>query len=104
MPQFNVYKNRNADSRATYPLLLDIQANLLDALQTRIVVPLTKLTANKKALQGATPVVVIDGEQYLLMTPQLAGVAARELGPLVASIADQRDIITAALDFVFFGI
>lgn len=104
MPQFSVHKNRNPQSRATYPYLVDLQAGLLDGLQTRVVAPLTKLTPGKKMLQGATPVVDLGGEKFLLMTPQLAGIAQRELGPVVGSLAAQRDAISAALDFVFFGI
>lgn len=104
MPQFSVHKNRNPHSRATYPLLVDIQADLLDGLQTRVVVPLTKLGSNKKVLEGATPVVAFGDEKYVLMAPQLAGIALRDLGPVVGSLAEQRATITAALDFIFLGI
>ncbi len=104
MPQFSVHKNRNPQSRNTYPYLVDIQASLLDGLQTRVVVPLAKLSPSRKVMQGVTPIVEIGTDQYLLMTPQLAGIAARDLGPAVDSLANQRDVITAALDFLFFGI
>jgi toxin CcdB len=39
-----------------------------------------------------------------MITPQLAGVAARELGPVVADASADRAVIIAALDFVISGV
>jgi toxin CcdB len=70
MGQFTVYENKNPRSEARYLLLLDAQADLLDELQTRWVIPLTKTVAlTKKPIAHLTPSIDIDGEQYLLMTP-----------------------------------
>jgi toxin CcdB len=105
MAQFAVYKNKNPRSKATYPLLVDAQANLLEDLQTRLVIPLTKTSAlTKRPIVGLTPPIEIEGERYLLMTPQLAGIARSELGPAVGSVADQRDAIVAALDLLITGV
>ena len=41
MPQFAVYKNRNEATRGRFPLLLDVQSDLLEPLDTRVVVPLS---------------------------------------------------------------
>ncbi|HWK50138.1 MAG TPA: CcdB family protein [Steroidobacter sp.] len=104
MTQFTVYKNKNPRSKATYPLLVDAQADLLDDLQTRLVIPLTKVAAlTKKPIARLTPSIEIGGEQYLLMTPQLAGIARSELGPTVGNVADQRDMIVSALDLLITG-
>ncbi len=43
MPQFAVYRNRNAATRARYPLLLDVQSDLLAGMGTRVVIPLVLL-------------------------------------------------------------
>ena len=40
MPQFTVHRNPNPGSKAAYPLLLDVQSDLLADLGTRVVVPL----------------------------------------------------------------
>jgi toxin CcdB len=54
MTQFTAYKNKNPRSKVTYPLLLDVQADLLDDLQTRIVIPLTKAPSlTKSPLRGS---------------------------------------------------
>lgn len=104
MAQFTVYKNKNPRSKTTYPLLVDAQADLLDELQTRPVIPLTKAPAlTKKPITRLTPSIDIDGAQYLLMTPQLAGIARSELGTAASSIADQRSAIISALDLLIAG-
>jgi toxin CcdB len=106
MPQFTVHRNRNAATRGRFPLLLNVQTDLLEELGTRVVIPLTPATvaARRSALQTLTPVCAVDGRDYLLLTPQLAGIAARELGPAVADLSSERPTILAALDLLFTGI
>ena len=105
MAQYSVYKNKNPQSKSAYPLLVDIQSDLLSELQTRVVVPLTKSAAlRKKPIRDLTPVVIVDGSQYLLLVPQLAGISVSELGPVVGSVAAQRDEIIAAMDFLVTGV
>ncbi|WP_129782192.1 CcdB family protein [Peristeroidobacter soli] len=104
MTQFTVYKNKNPRSKTTYPLLLDAQADLLDDLQTRLVIPLTKApTLTKKPIARLTPPITVAGEHYLLMTPQLAGILRSELGAAVGNVADQRSAILAAVDLLITG-
>jgi toxin CcdB len=104
MPQFTVYRNKNPRSKSTYPLLVDIQSDLLEDLQTRVVIPLTKAAAlAKKPLAHLTPALAFDGEDYVLMTPQLAGVGRTELGAAVGSLANERQTIVAAMDFLLTG-
>jgi toxin CcdB len=105
MPQFSVYKNKNAATKARVPYLLDIQSNLLSELETRVVVPLYAATAVKgKALTVLTPIFEIEGKEYVAMTPQLAGISKKELGAEVAELAARRGTIIAALDFLITGI
>ncbi len=105
MAQFDVYRNRNAASKARFPLLLDVQSDLLESLATRVVIPLAPLTATRaRKMDVLTPTLRVEGKNFLLMTPQLAGIAARELGPAVDSLAEHRDAIIAALDLLITGI
>jgi len=105
MPQFSVYKNTNAATRARFPFLLDIQSDLLDPLATRVVVPLAPADpARSRSMETLTPAIRVEGKDYLMITPQLAGVAARELGPVVANASADRVAIVAALDFLISGI
>jgi toxin CcdB len=104
MAQFTVYRNKNPRSKSTYPLLVDIQSDLLEDLQTRVVIPLTKTAAlAKKPLTHLTPVLAFGGENYVLMTPQLAGIGRAELGAAVGSLANERQTIVAAMDFLLSG-
>jgi toxin CcdB len=65
---------------------------------------LATAVARRAAMRTLTPVLVVDDKDYLLMTPQLAGVAARDLGPPVADLSGQRPAVLAALDLLFTGI
>ncbi len=104
MAQFTVYRNRNARTKATFPLLVDVQSDLLEDLQTRVVIPLSKAASlAKKPLSQLMPIVEFERGGYVLVTPQLAGVARSELGAPTGSLAGQRDAILAAMDFLLTG-
>jgi toxin CcdB len=105
MAQFAVYKNRNAATRGRFPLLLDVQSDLLQPLSTRVVVPLSPIaTAEQMAMKQLAPILAIDSKQYVMITPQLAGISTQELGKPLANLAAERSIIIAALDLLITGI
>jgi toxin CcdB len=104
MPQFSVYKNKNATTRARFPFLLDIQSDLLHPLATRVVVPLAPAGTRARSMQTLTPTIRVEEKDYLMVTPQLAGVATRELGAIVADASANRPAIISALDFLISGI
>ena len=104
MAQFSVYRNKNPRTKATFPLLVDVQSDLLEPLSTRVVVPMTKVAAlTKKPVSHLTPELSFGAERYVLITPQLAGVNRSQLGPLAGTLADERQTILAALDFLLTG-
>jgi toxin CcdB len=105
MPQFSVHRNQHVPTKARFPLLLDIQTNFLEELATRVVIPLAPQTASKsQKMNRLTPVVVVDGKQYIAITPQLSAIAKKELGPVVADLAADRADFISALDFLQTGI
>lgn len=104
MPQFALYRNRNPASRTRFPLLLDVQSDLLEPLATRVVVPLTPAgAAQTRAMQKLTPALKFDGKDYLMLTPQIAGIPARELGAIAGNLSIDRNSIVAAIDFLLAG-
>jgi toxin CcdB len=104
LAQFTVYRNKSARSKAVYPLLVNVQSDLLEDLQTRVVIPLSKAAAlAKRPVSQLTPLIEFEGTQYVLVTPQLAGIAQTELGPVTGSLAQSRDTIFAAMDFLLLG-
>ena len=105
MAQFSVHRNANPESSAAYPYLLDIQSDLIADLGTRVVVPLAPATTMQgKAIETLMPIFTIDGERFVMVTPQLAGVAKKQLGAVVAELSAQRHEIIAALDLLITGI
>ena len=104
MAKFTVHRNKNARSKAIYPFVVAVQSDRLDELQTRVVIPLTEAAAlAKKPVSRLTPLLDFEDGQYVLMTPQLAGIPRRELGPAAGSLAARRDTILAAMDFLITG-
>jgi toxin CcdB len=102
--QFTVYRNKNARSKTLFPLLVDVQSDLLEDLQTRVVIPLSKVAAlTRKPVSQLTPLIEFEESSYVLVTPQLAGVARSELGIAAGSVAQSRDVILAAMDFLLLG-
>jgi toxin CcdB len=105
MAQFAVYKNRNEATKGRFPLLLDVQSDLLEPLKTRVVVPLSPAsTARARALQTLTPNIRVAGKDYLMVTPQLAGISVHELGTVVDTVPGERGKIISAIDLLITGI
>ncbi len=104
MAQFDVYLNPNTATRKAIPYLLDVQADLLDSLATRVVVPLIKTGEMGLAAKHLNPQFKIKGEVVVMSTAELAGVTIRSLGDKVTSLKNKRDEIIAALDLLFTGI
>jgi len=105
MAQFDVYENRNPKTKRLMPFLLDVQSDLLSGLATTVVIPLCLATGAKPlAMARLTPQLNINNQDYLLLTPQLAGIARNGLGDAMINLAVYRDDIIGALDFLLTGI
>ena len=104
MAQFDVYLNPNAHTRKVIPYLLDVQADLLDTLATRVVVPLVLAEEMGLAAKHLNPQFKIKGAAVVMSSAELAGVSTRTLGDKVTSLKNKRDEIIAALDLLFTGI
>ena len=103
MAQFDVFENPNVETNQAVPFLLDVQADLLDALSTRVVVPLVASSPLNKAITRLSPQFTIQNSTVFMSTGELAGVSVRSFGEKVGSLKEQRHEILAALDFLFFG-
>lgn len=104
MSQFSVHRNLNPDSAASVPFLLVVQSDLIESLSTCVVVPLYPVSAMKEmAIRTLTPILEIDGEEYVAMTPQLAGIPRKLLGEEVARLPASRPEVMASLDLLITG-
>lgn len=96
MARFHVYSMRTGYA-------LDVQSNLLDGLNTRIMIPLVDADRVSHVMMRLNPRVVIDDRYYLLVTERMAAVPVTEIGALAADMTAKSDEINAALDFLFQG-
>jgi len=105
MSQFDVYINPSKKSREAYPYIIDIQNALISDIATRIVIPLGRLKhfRNEK-MDGLTPVVEYENEQFVLLTPQISSMSVKLLKNPVGSVESLIDEIIAAIDFAITGI
>ena len=103
MAQFDVYDNPNEHTKKNVPYLLDLQADLLNSLATRVVVPLVSASAMGKPIDHLNPQFQIKRKTVYMSTAELAGISVRALGEKVGSLKDHRNIIISALDFLFTG-
>ncbi len=82
---------------------LDVQADLLEGLNTRIVVPLMPEDMAPTPAKRLNPLVEVEGRRAVMVTQYLAAVPVGGLGRPVGSLAGRADEIGAALDMVFVG-
>ena len=98
MARFRVYRLRDESV-----LLLDLQADVLDELKSRVVAPLVPVNDMGWSIGHMNPRFEIGGAIYVLATQRMGAVAANDLGPVVADLSVHRDRIVAATDFLFQG-
>jgi toxin CcdB len=99
--QFDVYKNPRG---GLFPLLLDIQADFLVSLATRVVVPMApRKKWGARPMTGLNPLATLGGVEYVLAFQELAAIQHSSLGALVGSLADRRADLIGAIDLLVTG-
>jgi toxin CcdB len=99
MAQFDVYAEPGRHSR----FLVNVQADLLESLSFRVVVPLFPTSPALMPIGRLNPIMEIHGTKLMLMTHLIAPIPAKTLGPIVANLSGEIDIISNALDILFKG-
>ncbi|WP_297837007.1 CcdB family protein [uncultured Roseibium sp.] len=84
-------------------LVLDVQADLLESLNTRVVVPLLPKSRAPAPAAYLNPIFGWEGEEYVMATQFLAAVAVSQLGDPIGSLDENFAEITRALDTLFQG-
>ena len=98
MARFGVYRMHDGDV-----LVLDCQADLLDNLPTRFVVPLIPASLFRDLYPRLNPVFDIDGIAYFMATQMAATVPCNRIGDRQVTLADKQDAIMNALDMLLTG-
>lgn len=83
--------------------ILDLQADLLEHYNTRVVAPVVLARDYGGAATGLNPKVMIGEEPFVVQTHLMAAIPAVHLKSPVGSIAAQADEITSALNLLFQG-
>ncbi len=83
--------------------VVDVQADLLEHLRTRTVVPLIPEKDASERIRDLNPVFEVAGVRHVMITQALATVPTRELQHLTTSLDGHHDEITRALDILFTG-
>jgi toxin CcdB len=98
MAQFDVHR------MASGALVVDCQSVSLAFLTTRVVAPLmpaTRVPARKDRLH---PVFEVEGQPHLLAVHLAATLPARDLGPVILSLAQEHHAIVGAFDRLLTGV
>lgn len=98
MAKFDVYR-----LRAGGGLVVDCQADLLDGLNTRLVVPLLPREDAPLPAARLNPVFTIDGGAHVMVTQFAAAIAVSELGERALSMGDEALAVSNALDMLICG-
>lgn len=101
MARFDVFVNPDAAERRHTPYLVDVQNDYINALSTRVVIPMRKEAAFGTRARNLNPVFAIGSENVVLDTAALAAVPAVELRKLVVNLRSAREPIQEALDTLF---
>jgi toxin CcdB len=105
MSQFTVYRNEDDSSNETYPYFIDIQNSLLDDLNSRLVIPLSKQSSsNNISAKKLCPVLQVNNDKFVLLTHQMTTVPKSILKTKIISLESYRYEITDAIDFLITGI
>lgn len=98
MARYDVYDNPIGEG-----YLIDVQADLLDELNTRVVVPLVPYAPRMKVVRRLNPIFTINGNQFALFAHLVGTVPAARLGEPRTNLDRHHDEIVAALDMLFQG-
>ena len=101
MAQFDVHRNKGR-LRESIPYVVLVQSSLFDRYRRRMVVPLVRRSALPGQASAAgsrlNPVFQVDGQEVVLHPLDMVSVAAEQRGECVASLADQGQGVSDALD------
>jgi len=96
--RFSVYQNPGGEG-----YLIDVQADLMAHLNTRLVVPLVPRSKAPKPARTLNPLFTLEDVEHVMLTQYAAAIPLNELKRDVINLASRRDDIVAALDLLLQG-
>lgn len=104
MAQYDVFANPSSSAANGIPYVVVIQSDLLDALATRLTVPLAQIDKATKVPAALCPVIVVKGKRLYALAHYAAPLPARLLRRPVDNVAAQAAALVSAVDAVLSGI
>jgi len=105
VPQFDLYRNPNPETRAWAPYVVDLQHEMLSGLATRVMAPLVVAKpSGEPPMKGLNPIVSVEGRDYFLSTAEMASVPVRELSDPLGNLLSYRNDLMAAVDLLFTAV
>ncbi len=104
MPQYDVFANPSRSAAEGIPYVVVIQSDLLDALATRLTMPLAVFTTGAKVPIALCPVITVKGKRFHALAHYAAPLPVKELRRPVDNVAAQASALVSAMDAVLSGI
>jgi toxin CcdB len=104
MAQFDVYPNPSSSARQGIPYVVVIQSDLLDALATRLTIPLATSEWAGKSPDKLSPAVTVNGQRLRALAHYAAPLPVRALRQAVDNISAQSGALVTAMDVVLSGV
>ncbi|RZU03142.1 CcdB family protein [Rivibacter subsaxonicus] len=101
MARYDVYANPSVRERPHTPFLLDVQNDFIDAIGSRVVIPLRSAADFGPPALRLNPVIEVDGLEYVLDTAALGAIVRSELRQPLANLRIHQPLIAEALDALF---
>ena len=98
MARFDIHANPDGNG-----FLLDVQADLMSHLNSRLVIPLVSSGIAPTPMKVLNPIFQLQDATYLMLTQQMAAVSVQMLKRPVLNVNDRRDEVVAAIDLLLQG-
>ena len=104
MPQYDVFPNPSASAASGIPFVVVIQSDLLDALASRLTIPLATRAFAGKVPPALCPIISVRGQRLHALPHFAAPLPTKSLRRPVDNVAAQSSALVAALGAVLSGI
>lgn len=104
MAQYDVYPNPGESAARGIPYIVVVQSDLLDALATRLAIPLATIEWAVKVPDKLCPTLTIKGQRLHALAHYAAPLPAKRLRRPVDNVAAQASVLVTAMDMVLSGV
>jgi toxin CcdB len=102
--QHDVFANPASRTRAAFPFLVLLQADVAADGELRVVAPVANAAGTSDADGKLLPIVRHDGKAYRLVLDMITSVPKSALREPLGSVAAHRDDIIRGIDWLFTGV